>query len=129
MTGAPVVHRRVAVAAAAASAKKGEDVVALDVGDILSITDAFVITSATNTRHVRTIVEEIERAMKEHASVPPTSVEGLDDATWVLLDYGDVVVHVFLDETRAYYELERLWADAPRVEWEQLVPASQSASA
>jgi ribosome-associated protein len=129
LTGAPVVHRRVAVAAAAASAKKGEDVVALDVGDILSITDAFVITSATNTRHVRTIVEEIERAMKEHASVPPTSVEGLDDATWVLLDYGDVVVHVFLDETRAYYELERLWADAPRVEWEQLVPASQTASA
>jgi ribosome-associated protein len=129
LTGAPVVHRRVAIAAAAASAKKGEDIIALDVGDILSITDAFVITSATNTRHVRTIVDEIERAMKEHASVPPTSVEGLDDATWVLLDYGDIVVHVFLDETRAYYELERLWADAPHVDWEQLVPASQTASA
>jgi ribosome-associated protein len=129
LTGAPVVLRRVAVAAAAASAKKGEDIVALDVGEILSITDAFVITSATNTRHVRTIVDEIEKAMKEHASVPPTSVEGLDDATWVLLDYGDIVVHVFLDETRAYYELERLWADAPRIDWGQLVPASQSASA
>ena len=129
MTGAPVVLRRVAVAAAAASAKKGEDIIALDVGDILSITDAFVITSATNTRHVRTIVDEIEKAMKEHASVRPASVEGLDDATWVLLDYGDIVVHVFLDETRAYYELERLWADAPGIDWEQLVPASQSASA
>lgn len=129
MTGAPVVLRRVAVAAAAASAKKGEDIIALDVGDIISITDAFVITSATNTRHVRTIVDEIEKAMKEHASVRPTSVEGLDDATWVLLDYGDIVVHVFLDETRAYYELERLWADAPGIDWEQLVPASQSASA
>src|SRR5207245_2064734 len=114
LTGAPVVLRRVAVAAAAASAKKGEDIIALDVGDIISITDAFVITSATNTRHVRTIVDEIEKAMKEHASTPPTSVEGLDDATWVLLDYGDIVVHVFLDETRAYYELERLWAAAPR---------------
>jgi len=123
------VLRRVAIAAAAASAKKGEDIIALDVGDILSITDAFVITSATNTRQVRTIVDEIEKAMKEHASVPPTSVEGLDDATWVLLDYGDIVVHVFLDETRAYYELERLWADAPGIDWEQLVPASQSASA
>ena len=88
-----------------------------------------MITSATNTRHVRTIVDEIEKAMKEHASVRPTSVEGLDDATWVLLDYGDIVVHVFLDETRAYYELERLWADAPGIDWEQLVPASQSASA
>ncbi len=129
MTGAPVVLRRVAVAAAAASAKKGEDIIALDVGDIISITDAFVITSATNTRHVRTIVDEIEKAMKEHASTPPTSVEGLDDATWVLLDYGDIVVHVFLDETRAYYELERLWADAPGIDWEQLVPASQRASA
>jgi ribosome-associated protein len=123
------VHRRVAVAAAAASAKKANDIVALDVGDILSITDAFVITSASNTRQVRTIVDEIERALKEHASVHRTSVEGLDDATWVLLDYGDVVVHVFLDETRAYYELERLWADAPRIDWEQLVPASETASA
>jgi len=123
------VHRRVAVAAAAASAKKADDIVALDVGDILSITDAFVITSATNTRQVRTIVDEIEKAMKEHASFPPTSIEGLDDATWVLLDYGDFVVHVFLDETRAYYELERLWTDAPRIDWEQLVTASQTASA
>jgi ribosome-associated protein len=129
LTGAPAVHRRVAVAAAAASAKKGEDIIALEVGDIISITDAFVITSGTNPRQVRTIVDEVERAMKEHASVPPTSVEGLDDATWVLLDYGDIVVHVFLDETRSYYELERLWADAPRIDWAGLVPASQSASA
>ena len=129
MTGAPVVLRRVAVAAAAASAKKGEDVIALDVGEILSITDAFVIASATNTRHVRTIVDEIEKAMKEYVDTAPKSVEGLDDASWVLLDYGDIVVHVFLDETRAYYELERLWTDAPRIDWEQLVPASQSASA
>ena len=129
MTSALAVHRRVAVAAAAASAKKGEDIVALDVGDIISITDAFVIASGTNPRQVRTIVDEVERAMKEHASAPPTSVEGLDDATWVLLDYGDVVVHIFLDETRSYYELERLWTDAPRIDWERLVPASQSASA
>ncbi len=129
MTGAPAVLRRVAVAAAAASAKKGNDIVALDVGDILSITDAFVITSASNVRQVRTIVDEIEKAMKDQLSAPPTSVEGLDDATWVLLDFGDIVVHVFLDETRAYYELERLWADAPRIDWEELVPASQTASA
>ena len=129
MTGAPAVLRRVAVAAAAASAKKGNDIVALDVGDILSITDAFVITSASNVRLVRTIVDEIEKAMKEQLSAPPTSVEGLDDATWVLLDFGDIVVHVFLDETRSYYELERLWADAPRIDWKEIVPASQSASA
>jgi ribosome-associated protein len=129
LTSAPAVHRRVAVAAAAASGKKGEDIVALDVGDILSITDAFVIASGTNTRQVRTIVDEVEKAMKDHAAERPTSVEGRDDATWVLLDYGDIVVHVFLEETRAYYELERLWTDAPRIDWERLVPASQTASA
>jgi ribosome-associated protein len=129
LTSAPAVHRRVAVAAAAASAKKGEDIVALDVGDILSITDAFVIASGANPRQVRTIVDEIEKAMKDHAAERPTSVEGRDDATWVLLDYGDIVVHVFLEETRAYYELERLWADAPKIDWERLVPASQTASA
>jgi ribosome-associated protein len=129
LTSAPAVHRRVAVVAAAASAKKGEDIVALDVGDILSITDAFVIASGTNTRQVRTIVDEVEKAMKDHTAERPTSVEGRDDATWVLLDYGDIVVHVFLEETRAYYELERLWTDAPRIDWERLVPASQTASA
>src|SRR5262249_53336308 len=129
LSGAPAVLPRVALRAAAASAKKGNDIVALDVGDILSITDAFVITSASNVRQVRTIVDEIEKTMKELLSAPPASVEGRDDATWVLLDFGDVIVHVFLDETRSYYELERLWSDAPRIDWEELVPASQTASA
>lgn len=78
----------------------------------------FVITGAPNVRQVRTIVDEIEKALKEQADVAPRSVEGLDDASWVLMDYGDLVVHVFLDETREYYQLERLWADAPRVDWE-----------
>jgi len=77
-----------------------------------------VITSAPNTRLVRTIVDEIEKQVREQAGARPRSVEGLDDASWVLVDYGDVVVHVFLDETRAFYGLERLWADAVRVPWE-----------
>ena len=118
MTGAPAVHRRVAVAAAAASAKKGEDIIALEVGDIISITDAFVVVSASNTRLVRTIVEEVEKQLREKSDTRPRAVEGLDDASWVLLDYGDVLVHVFLTETRAFYGLERLWADAARVPWE-----------
>jgi len=92
--------------------------VILDVGDILGIADAFVITSAPNTRQVRTIVEEVEKQLREKADARPRSVEGLDDASWVLLDYGDVVVHVFLTETRQFYGLERLWADAARVPWE-----------
>jgi ribosome-associated protein len=106
------------VAAAAAADKKGEDIVVLDVGDILGIADAFVITSASNTRQVRTIVEEVEKQVREKSDAKPRAVEGLDDASWVLLDYGDVVVHVFLTETRAFYGLERLWADAARVPWE-----------
>jgi ribosome-associated protein len=114
--------RRAAVAAHAAADKKGEGIVVLDVGDIISITDAFVLVSATNTRLVRTIVEEIELVLGLSDDEKPRSIEGLGDASWVLMDFGDMLVHVFLDETRAYYDLDRLWADAPTVEWEQLAP-------
>ena len=110
-------HRRAAIAAHAASDKKGDDIRVLDVGEILSIAEVFVLVSASNTRLVRTIVDEIELALKIVDDEAPRSVEGLDDATWVLIDYGDVIVHVFLGETRAYYDLDRLWADAPVVEW------------
>lgn len=99
----------------AALAKSGEETLVLFVGPVLAITDAFVITSAPNTRQVRTIVEEVERAVKARGGAGPARVEGLDDARWVLMDYGDFVVHVFLSETRSFYELERLWTDVPRV--------------
>jgi ribosome-associated protein len=111
-------HQRADIAATAAGSKKGDDIVVLDVGDIIAITDVFVIASGTNRRQVRTIVEEVERQITDRTGFKPGSVEGLDDASWVLLDYGDLVVHVFLDETRAYYDLERLWADAPRLTWD-----------
>ena len=74
----------------------------------------FVLVSATNTRQVRTIVDEIELALKTDGRRRAARVEGLDDASWVLMDFGDVIVHVFLAETRAFYDLDRLWADAPR---------------
>ncbi|HEV3452417.1 MAG TPA: ribosome silencing factor [Acidimicrobiia bacterium] len=109
----PVTLLRASSAARAAADKKGTDIVVLGVGDILAIVDCFVLVSASNTRQVRTIVDEVRRALAVDG--PPIGVEGLDDATWVLLDYGDVVVHVFLDETRAYYDLDRLWADAARL--------------
>jgi ribosome-associated protein len=109
-------HRAIA-AAVAADAKNAHDTVVLDVGDIIGITDLFVLTSATNTRQVRTVVDEIEHVLKRDAQIAPRSVEGLDDASWVLLDYGDVIVHVFLTDTRAFYDLDKLWADAPRVDW------------
>lgn len=91
----------------------------LSVGEVLTIVDAFVITSAPNTRQVRTIAEEVEQRIKDGGGGAPIRVEGLDDQRWVLLDYGDVVVHVFLQEVREYYELERLWSDVPRQAWEE----------
>ncbi|MGI8663758.1 MAG: ribosome silencing factor [Acidimicrobiales bacterium] len=105
------------VAARAADEKQGLDTIALDVGDVLAITGYFVITSATNTRQVRTIAEWIQERIVEGGGPKPLRTEGQDERTWVLLDYGDFVVHVFLQETREYYELERLWSDVPRVEW------------
>lgn len=86
----------------------------LDVGDIIAITDFLVITDGRNRRQVRTIVEEIEKQVKDGGGGTARAIEGLDDASWVVLDYGDVIVHVFLAETRAFYALERLWSDAPR---------------
>ena len=106
------------VAARAAADKQGNDTVVLEVGAVLAITDFFVITSAGNDRLVRTIAEEVERKVKEAGGPGPLRTEGLDDLRWVLLDYGDFVVHVFLEETRQYYELERLWADVPRLDWD-----------
>jgi len=117
------VRRWCVIAANAASEKKGEDTVILAVGPILAITDAFVITSGANARQVRTITEEIEDKVKADGGPAPLRIEGLDDARWVLMDYGDFVVHVFLDEVRRFYDLERLWADAERWSWEELQPA------
>jgi ribosome-associated protein len=105
-------------AARAADDKKGDDIIILDVGDIMGIVESFVITSASNTRLVRTIVDEIEKQVHEQFAVKPRAVEGTDDYSWVLIDYGDFVVHVFLTETREFYGLERLWADAARLPWE-----------
>jgi ribosome-associated protein len=95
----------------------GKDTVMLAMTELFGVVDAFVITSAANTRHVRTLVEEIERSVKETHQLAPVRVEGLQDATWVLMDYGDFIAHVFLQETRDYYDLEHLWSGAPRVAW------------
>ncbi len=108
------------MAARAAASKGGQDTVVLEVGQVLAITDAFVITSGRNSRQVATIAEEVEAQLKAGAGISPLRTEGRSDGQWVLLDYGDFVVHAFLDEVRAYYELERLWSDAPRLEWEEV---------
>jgi ribosome-associated protein len=91
----------------------------LAVGKVLAITDAFVITSGTNPRQVRTIAEEIEERVKAAGGPAPLRMEGLDDARWVLMDYGDFVVHVMLAEARDFYQLERLWSDSEKWAWDE----------
>jgi len=118
--GSPVVEvdeRWPIAAARAADDKKATDTLVLAVGDVLAITDHFVITSGANRRQVRTIAEAIEEQITLEGGPKPLHVEGLDDQRWVLVDYGAFVVHVFLQEARDYYELERLWSDVPRVAW------------
>lgn len=104
-------------AASAIDGKKGLDVVLLDVSSVIVLTDVFVIATGTSSRHVRTLAEEVEAWLAE-LDRKPLRREGMSDATWVLLDFGDLVVHLFDEETRRYYDLERLWRDAPRMAFE-----------
>jgi ribosome-associated protein len=106
-------------AAAAAADKKAERIVILDVSEQLVITDYFVIASGTNDRQVRTIADEVERRLSETHRIKPFRREGEREGRWVLLDYVDFVVHVFLREEREYYDLERLWSDAPAMEYDE----------
>jgi ribosome-associated protein len=107
----------VVAAARAAASKTDEPTVVLEVGDVLAITGWFVITGGSNSRQVRTVAEEIELQVTEAGGPKPLRVEGRDTAQWVLLDYGDFIVHVFLDEARTFYDLERLWRDVPTLDW------------
>jgi ribosome-associated protein len=111
------VRAWVVSAARAADTKTDEPTVVLDVGEVLAITNWFVVTSGRNPRQVKTIAEEVERAVADQGGPRPVRIEGLDSLEWVLIDYGDFVVHVFHEDARRYYELERLWADVPRLSW------------
>ncbi|MEM9513670.1 MAG: ribosome silencing factor [Actinomycetota bacterium] len=107
------------LAARVADDKKADDIVVLDVGEVLAITGYFVVASASNPRLVRTVAESIEEATKIELDRAPARVEGLREQQWVLLDYGDVVVHVFLASVREFYEIERLYLDVDRVDWRE----------
>lgn len=102
-------------AAHAAAAKQGRDILILDVGALISIVDHFVLVSGASDRQVKAIVDAVEDALREQG-LRPLRREGEHALRWVLLDYGDIVVHVFHAEERAYYELERLWKDAPVID-------------
>jgi ribosome-associated protein len=104
-------------AARAAAEKQGRDIRVLQVRDLIAITDYFVIVSGATDRQVKAIGDEIEAELQK-TGAKPIRREGERDLHWLLLDYADVIVHVFHQEDRAYYELERLWKDAPDVRWE-----------
>lgn len=113
----PDALRIATIVARAADEKQASDVIVLDVGEILAITDLFVVSSANNKRQVRTISDAITDAVRKETGRSPLSSEGVAEQQWILIDYGSVVVHIFDDETRRFYEIERLYRDAPLVNW------------
>jgi ribosome-associated protein len=105
----------VRTATAAAEDKLGQRTDAFFVGSVLGITDWFVVTSGRNQRQVRAIVDAIEEALDRVGGPKPKRIEGRDTLSWVLMDYGFLVIHVFTEEARDHYDLERLWRDVPRL--------------
>ncbi|AWG01312.1 ribosome silencing factor [Clavibacter michiganensis] len=125
MTASPRALDLLKVAASAADSKQAIDLVALDVSGPLPLTDVFLIASARNERNAQAVADEIEDKMIE-AGAKPLRREGKSEGRWILLDFGDVVAHVFTEEDRMYYSLERLWKGCPVVALEIEPTASAS---
>lgn len=111
-------QRKARQAARAARDKLAIDLTVLDVRGVSGITDYFLVCSGRSTTHVEAIADAVRDALKANG-IRPLHAEGVAESGWILLDYGDVLIHVFLDATRAYYALERLWGDAPTMELER----------
>lgn len=109
---------RACLAARVANDNKARDIVILDLRGITPLYDFFLLATGSSRRQIHTVTEEVDAALRDIGD-RRLAVEGYDASTWVVQDYGDVMVHVFTPQTREYYALEELWADAPRVNWEQ----------
>jgi ribosome-associated protein len=109
------LDERVRLSLHAAGEKKAHDLVVLDLREVASFTDYFVIASGTNVRQVQAVADEVQEQLRRRLGVKPARVEGYNSAEWVLLDYGDFIFHVFEEKSRRFYDLERLWRDAARV--------------
>ena len=105
------------VAARAADEKQGSDITVLDVGDVLAITELFVVATASNSRQGGAIQSEVSHKVRELLGRSPLRSEGTVEQQWVLIDYGDVIVHIFAQEARDFYEIERLYFDAQQMPW------------
>ena len=118
MTAATTIIDAVRIAAAAADRVKANDIMAFDVTDLLAVTEVMMIASASNERQVLALAEEVEKDLHLKARLSPRSREGLTEGQWILLDYGDFVIHIMHQESRDYYGLERLWRDQPTIDLE-----------
>ncbi len=118
---APVSQNQAVAIAQTAQDKKAEDVLVLEVGGLTSLADYFVFASGESERQVRAIANTIEKMMSTQYETHP-NVEGKEKANWILMDYGDIIVHIFRSDVRQYYALEKMWADAPQI----AVPESAS---
>lgn len=114
MSATPDAIELARTAARAAAERKAEQIIAIDVSERLALTDVFLIVSGANDRQVRSIVDAVDEAMLK-AGAKRKMREGFDEARWVLIDYGDIVVHVQQTEDREFYSLERLWRDCPLI--------------
>lgn len=111
------------MAADAIFSKKGMDIVLLDVEGLFVLSDVFVIATGTSRPHVQSLAEHVEERMLQELGMKPLRSEGRAEAEWILLDFGDVIAHLFQAPARDFYGLERLWADAERVDWAEPVIA------
>jgi ribosome-associated protein len=115
-TSDKVIKERAVSAARAAVDKKAKDTILLELSDISAFADYFVICSGENPAQIRAIADSIDELFSKEFNLEPLGVEGLAHGRWVLMDYGDIIVHIFNNETRAFYDLEKLWMDAPKIE-------------
>jgi ribosome-associated protein len=109
------IESRVRLAVGAALDKKAFDLNVLSVGELTSIADFFILASAGNERQAAAIADSVQETLREKMKVKPLLVEGTTPGRWILLDYGDFIFHIFTEETRRFYGLERLWGDAPNL--------------
>ena len=114
MTGSDPLAKAVRIAKAAVDLG-AENLVALDVRELTSFADVFILATGGSNRHVRSIADAVEEVVEELGE-RPLGIEGYDEGRWLLLDLGDVIVHVFQSEVREHYDLERLWSEAPRLD-------------
>jgi len=109
------IESRVKIGVAAALDKKATELNVMSVGELTSIADYFILASASNERQAAAIADNIEEELRTKAKTKPLLVEGKNPGRWILLDYGDFIFHIFTEDTRRFYGLERLWGDAPNM--------------